>query len=78
VTHEPSATVARAYLDQLRRGNAIQAARATAIAAALDKSDRAQLGALAAQVQQDAASASGRDAARLKALAETLNGMGAK
>ncbi|MEX1128686.1 MAG: hypothetical protein WEB50_08995 [Vicinamibacterales bacterium] len=78
VTHQPSAIVARAYLDQLRRGNAIQAARATAITAALDKPDRAQLDALAAQVQQEAASASGRDAARLKALAETLKGVGSK
>jgi hypothetical protein len=78
VTHRPSATVARAYLDQLRRSNAIQSARATAITAALDKPDRAQLDALAAQVQQDAASASGRDVARLKALAETLKGIGTK
>ena len=78
VTHPPSPTVARAYLDQLRRGNAIQPARATAIAVALDKSDRAQFDVLAAQVLQEAASASGRDAARLKALAETLKGMGAK
>jgi hypothetical protein len=78
VTHQPSATVARAYLDQLRRGNAIQAARAAAITAALNKPDRAQLDALAAQVQQDAAAASGRAAARLKALAETLKGVASK
>jgi hypothetical protein len=78
VTHRASATVARAYLDQLRRSNAIRAARAAAITAALDKPVRAELDALAAQVHQDAASAAGRDAARLKALAETLTGIGAK
>jgi hypothetical protein len=78
VTYPASAIVARAYLDQLRRSNAITAARAKAIATALDRSDRAQLEALAAQVQQDAAAASGRDATRLKALGETLKGIGAK
>lgn len=74
VVHQASATVARAYLDQLLRSNGILAARASAITAALTKSDRAELDALATQLQQDASSASGQDAARLKALAATLKG----
>ncbi|HJR59305.1 MAG TPA: hypothetical protein VJ813_07905 [Vicinamibacterales bacterium] len=72
VTFPAGATVARAYLDQLMRNNAIQPDRAAAVKAALDSNDRAQLATLAAQLGQDAAAATGRDAARLKALAETL------
>jgi len=72
VVHQASPIVARAYLDQLTRSNGIPAARASAITAALSKSDRAGLDALAAQLQQDASSATGQNAARLRALAETL------
>ncbi len=64
--------MARAYVDQLTRSKALPAARASAIAAALSKADRAQLDALATQLQQDATSASGQDARTLKALAEML------
>ncbi|CAN5665239.1 hypothetical protein BH24ACI5_BH24ACI5_17040 [soil metagenome] len=77
VTHAASATVARAYLDQLVRSNAIPSARATAITAAVASPERGALEALALQLHQDAAAASGRDAERLKALAETLEGIGA-
>ena len=48
------------------------AARVSAISAALSKGDQAELDALATQLQQDASSASGQNAKRLKALAETL------
>ena len=75
VVHQASPIVARAYLDQLTRSNAIPAARAAAITAALSKTDRAQLDTLANQLQQDAASASGGSAKILKALVETLKGI---
>ena len=72
VVHQASAVVARAYIDQLTRSKALPAARTNAIVAALSKADRAQLDALATQLQQDATSASAQDAKTLKALAETL------
>ena len=78
ITFPANATVARAYLDQLTRTNAITSARASAITAALEKADRSQLDAVAAQVQQDAAAASGQAAKRLKALATTLEGIGTR
>jgi hypothetical protein len=83
--------VARAYLDQLTRGKAIQPPRAAAVKDALDRSDGVksaqakggtavsdQLDALASQLDTDAAAAQGRDQARLKALAETLRGRAAR
>jgi hypothetical protein len=72
VTWPNNATVARAYLDQLTRGNWIQPARAAAVTSALDRSDRAQLQTLATELLQDAASAEGQMARRLEALASTL------
>jgi hypothetical protein len=79
--------VGRAYLDQLTRSKAIDPARAAAVKAALDAADKVrtgrdknaataatQLETVAGQVDHDAASASGRDAARLRALASTLKG----
>jgi hypothetical protein len=84
-------SVARAYMDQLTRTKAIQPDRVRAVNAALDRADKvrtpqdkdaaavaAQLDGLAAQVDKDAASASGRDADRFKALASTLKGRAAK
>ncbi len=83
--------VAKAYLDQLNRTHGIQAQRASAIRAALDKADEiksskdknaaavsGQLDELAKQVDADASSATGRDQMRLKALADTLRGRSAK
>ena len=67
--------VARAYLDQLARSKAMDAARVAAIEKALDKKDRKRLNTLAAQVESSATSASGRDAMRMKALAETMKGI---
>jgi len=82
--------VARAYLDQLARTHGIKPDRAAAIKTALERADKAhnakdkgaaaaaeQLKTLAAQVAEDASGATGRDAMRLKALAETLTGRGA-
>ena len=74
--------VARAYLDQLNRSKSLTAAKASTIKSALDKADKSKLGkadldavaAVAAQVEADAASASGRDAMRMKALAATMKG----
>jgi hypothetical protein len=76
------AVEARAYLDQLARSNGIQPARAAAVREALDRAERIRsardrdaatartgLEALSAQLDADAAAASGRDAIRLKALA---------
>jgi len=80
-----SAAVARAYLDQLVRGKALDAERLRAVRAALDKSDEIrtgreknaaavldQLTALAGQLEKDAAAASGRDQQRLRALSDTI------
>ena len=80
-----SSAVAKAYLDQLNRNKAISAARASAVLSSLSKVDQLRTGkegsakatlealdAVAAQVEGDAKAATGRDAARLKALAETL------
>jgi hypothetical protein len=67
--------VARAYLDQLTRSKAMDAARIAAIEKAVDKKDRKQLDTLAADVASAAASATGRDAQRMKALAEVMKGL---
>jgi hypothetical protein len=87
-----TSVVARAYLDQLTRSNALQPARATAAKAALDAVDRVrnardrdaagvvgQLDSLATQLETDAGAASApRDASRLRALAATLKGRAAR
>jgi hypothetical protein len=75
VTWPAGPVVARAYLDQLTRSHAIQPQRAAALKTALDSKNRAQLQALANQLEQDAATAQGRDAQRMKALAASINGM---
>jgi hypothetical protein len=83
VTWPPTPVVARAYLDQLTRSQAIQPQRAAAVKAALDRADKrsgrdkqatAQLEALVAELERDAGTATGRDAARLRALVTTLKG----
>jgi hypothetical protein len=82
----PVSSVARAYLDQLTRSRAIDPARATAVRSALDKTEKDksakaaidQLDTLAKQIDQDAASASGRDAERMHALAATLKSRAAR
>ena len=79
--------VARAYLDQLNRTKGIQAERAAAVTAALERASRRTSGtdgavadalnALAKQLDADGAAAPPADAARLRALAATLTGVAA-
>jgi hypothetical protein len=78
ITWPASNAVALAYLDQLTRTNGIRRERTRAVKAAIEKSDGKQLEALAAQLDRDAGSAKGRDAARSKALAATLRGIASK
>jgi len=86
-----SAPVALAYVDQLARAKKIQPERARAVKSAFEKADGVrtgdqkaaaaageQLDALARQIDNDAASAAGRDAMRLKSLAATIKGRAAK
>jgi hypothetical protein len=90
VTWQPTSVVARAYLDQLGRTNAISGERARAVRDSLAKVDELRTGkerdaaarldalnAVAAQVEADAKSKTGRDAMRLTALADTLKGRAA-
>ena len=84
ITWPATSAVARAYVDQLSRSNAIQAERAAAVKTALDRADKGgrdagpQLETLASQIERDAAAATGRDAERMKSLAETLKGRAGK
>lgn len=87
ITWPATSSVAKAYLDQLGRNNAISAERAKAVRDNLAKVDELRTGkerdaaarldalnAVAAQVEADAKSKTGRDAMRLNALADTLKG----
>ena len=76
-----SFVVAKAYLDQLVRGKAIDGPRATTLRAALDRGDtRAgrsaasldELNTLAADLRRDAAAPDAADAKRYKAMAEAI------
>ena len=89
VSWPASAPVALAYVDQLTRSKTIQADRARAVKTALEHADGLhdqkaslaaadQLNTIARQFDADAASAKGVDAARMKALAETLKGRALK
>jgi hypothetical protein len=87
-TWPPSFVVARAYVDQLVRSKSMAADRASALGTQMDRAektagrDRAaaldQLGRLATQVEADAARATGRDAARMKALADAIKARSAQ
>jgi hypothetical protein len=70
-----SPVVARAYLDQLTRTKGLTAERVAAVRSAVEGHDKAKLQELAGQLEQGASSASGRDAARIRSLAETLKGL---
>jgi len=88
----PAATpVALAYVDQLTRSKGMATDRARAIRTALDHVDTLrtgkeksaaaalnQLDTLAGQIERDAAAVIGRDASRMRALAETLKARAAK
>ncbi|MBD0321035.1 MAG: hypothetical protein ICV87_11920, partial [Gemmatimonadetes bacterium] len=72
-----SFVVARAYLDQLNRGNGLPRARSAAVASELNRAERltgaarrAALTTLATQLNRDAAGSS--DAARVRMLASTV------
>ncbi|HEX4567111.1 MAG TPA: hypothetical protein VH138_10805 [Vicinamibacterales bacterium] len=75
-----SFTVSRAHLDQLNRAHALPPDRAAALKSAIDKADKGkpskaaldQLDSLASQLEKDAASASGIDAAHMKDLAASI------
>jgi hypothetical protein len=71
-----SPVVARAYLDQLARGESVPPARVDAVRAALDRGDSQQLKSLAAELEREAA-ASGADAIRVRSLAATLRNLAA-
>jgi hypothetical protein len=90
VTWPATSAVAKAYLDQLGRNNAIAPERARAVRDALSRVDDLRTGkerdaatrldaltALASQVEVDAKTKTGRDAMRLTALADTLRGRAA-
>jgi hypothetical protein len=76
-------TVARAYLDQLARGNSVTADEIAAMNAAIDKAeasrsakDYAALKTMAARLEKDAPSANAADAYRMRALAEIMQNGG--
>jgi hypothetical protein len=82
-----SSVVALAYVDQLTRSRSMPPERARAVKTVLERVDGLRTGkengggtildqadALAAQLESDAAAASGRDAARLRSLAATIKG----
>jgi hypothetical protein len=77
-TWPPTLTVAKAYLDQLARGESISAARVAELQAAIAKAEASpkelgKLKGLSGGVEKDAAKAkTPRDAERLKALAKIL------
>jgi hypothetical protein len=91
VSWPASAPVALAYIDQLTRTRSVQPDRARAVKSAFEHADSVrsgdqksagaaadQLDALARQFDGDAGSASGIDAARMRALAATLKGRAAR
>jgi len=64
--------VAKAYIDQLERSQALPADQIASLRQAIDKKDNGKLKSLAASVEQSAAGKSAADSARLQALAEIL------
>lgn len=90
VSWPASTVVARAYLDQLRRGTAISAARADAIGATIGKLDGvragdrtaapvlAEVATAATALDKEAAALQGRDAQRLRGIADALRGRAAQ
>jgi hypothetical protein len=82
IEHPANFITARAYVDQLARGNTFTAERANALRAAMQRADRNgrsaadldQLSGMADQIEKDAATAQGRDAERMKNLAAAIKG----
>ncbi|HEY3884865.1 MAG TPA: hypothetical protein VGL62_06645, partial [Vicinamibacterales bacterium] len=75
VAWPPVPAVALAYVDQLSRDKAIAASKASSIKAAVQHKDHKTLDALATELDQSAASASGIDQTRTKALADAMRGL---
>jgi hypothetical protein len=83
ITWPASFVVARAYLDQLVRTKAMAAGRADSLRAEMDRAEKStgsartaavtQLKTMATQLTTDAGKATGRDAQRMKALADVIN-----
>jgi hypothetical protein len=91
VVWQPGSVLARAYLDQLTRAKAITSSRASAVRSAMERTDRLgsgrdrnaqklidQLATLAWQLETDAASAKGSDAAHLRSLAAAMRDRAAR
>ena len=91
VSWPASTPVALAYVDQLTRSKSIQPERVRALRSALERADGVrggdqkagaaaadQIDAVARQIDADANGASGRDAARLKALSAVVKARAAK
>jgi hypothetical protein len=88
LTWPPSFVVAKAYLDQLVRSRTMPNARANSIRTTLDRAEKssgdsrataiAQAEKLAAELEADAAQASGIDATRLRGAAEAIRGRAAQ
>ena len=90
VSWPASTIVARAYLDQLVRSRTVADTRAQAIRATLTSADGIRAGdrgaadvataltTLASELERDAAGATGRDAMRFRAMAETVRGRAAQ
>jgi hypothetical protein len=81
VVWEPTAAVAKAYMDHLSRTKSITAAQVKTVSDALGKNNKSgadELEKLAGQFDGDAAKATGVDQKRMKALAETLRGRAAR
>ena len=82
VEHPANFITARAYVDQLARSNAFNAERVNALRTAMQRADRDgrssadldQLNTMADQIEKDAATAAGRDAERMAALAAAIKG----
>src|SRR5215467_2783938 len=73
ITWPSNFIVARAYLDQLARSNALTAQRVASLRSTIDQANAAQLKTLAARLEKDAAATkTPADANRMRALAEIM------
>lgn len=88
VTWPASFVVAKAYVDQLVRGKTMATTRADSLRAAMDRAEKStgaartsavtELKTMATQLRTDAGKATGRDAQRMKALADVITARSAQ